>query len=134
MSLESVAAARHKPGVSLSLVVLLLVALCVAAIALAYTKHQSRQLFIELQALSAQRDDLNVEWGRLQLEQSSYAAHSLIEKKAAESLSLFRPSASEVFLISNDGDYRFVGLEPMSEELARLIEQRAEDAAVAAAQ
>ncbi|MEM7611235.1 MAG: cell division protein FtsL [Pseudomonadota bacterium] len=106
-------------GITLALAAL--AALCMAAAAVVYTKHQSRQLFIELQDLSKQRDALNTEWGRLQLEQSTYAAHSLIEDKAMDSLALSRPQTGEVFLINDDGDYRFVGLEPMSEELASLL-------------
>lgn len=132
MSVISKSASDNAQRMSMSLIVVLLLALCVTAIALTYTKHQSRQLFVELQTLSRERDNLNEEWVQLQLEQSTYAAHSLIEKKAAKSLSLYRPSAHEVFLITDSGDFRFVGLEPMSEELALLLErQRAETSAVA---
>lgn len=99
-----------------------LIALCGAAVGLIYTKHQSRALFIELQSLSKQRDALNIEWGRLQLEQRAYAAHSLIEEKAAGALALKRPDSSEIFLISDDGDYRFVGLEPVSGDLGMTFE------------
>ncbi|MEO0575394.1 MAG: cell division protein FtsL [Pseudomonadota bacterium] len=132
MSVLSKSRSGNAESVSMSLIVILLLALCVTAIALAYTKHQSRRLFVELQTLSRERDSLNEEWVQLQLEQSTYAAHSLIEKKAATSLSLYRPAAHEVFLITDAGDFRFVGLEPMSEELALLLErQQTETSAVA---
>lgn len=106
-------------GMTLALAAL--IALVASAVGVIYTKHESRKLFIELQSLSKERDALNIEWGRLQLEQSTYAAHSLIESKAAGPLALKRPASSEIFLITDNGDYRFVGLEPVSEELAQLL-------------
>ena len=53
----------------------LLLAVIATAVSAAYAKHQSRKLFIELQALEQQRDAMNIEWGQLQLEQSTYATH-----------------------------------------------------------
>lgn len=71
----------------------------VSAMALVYTKHESRKLFIELEQLTAVRDELNIEWGQLQIEQSTWATHARIERVATESLSLSRPLAAEVFVI-----------------------------------
>lgn len=71
----------------------------VSAIALVYTKHESRKLFVELEALTHERDGLNIEWGQLQIEQSTWAQHARIEKVATEDLSLVRPEASEIFVI-----------------------------------
>ncbi len=45
-----------------------------SAMALIYTKHESRKLFIELEQLTTERDELNIEWGQLQIEQSTWAA------------------------------------------------------------
>lgn len=112
MSRPAASAAKGLRLGSTTFALVAVVAAAAAAIALAYTKHESRKSFIELQRLSEARDALNIEYGRLQLEQSSYAAHGLIETKADDVLSLKRPSAEEVFLIGDDGDYRFVGLEP----------------------
>jgi cell division protein FtsL len=55
---------------------LLLLAVIATAISAAYAKHQSRKLFIELQELEEQRDAMNVEWGQLQLEQSTSICRS----------------------------------------------------------
>ena len=104
---------------STTLALVALGAATAAAVALAYTKHESRKHFIELQRLSRERDALNTEWTRLQIEQAAYAAHSLIETKADGDLSLKRPAPGDVFLIGDDGDYRFVGLEPAADDATR---------------
>ncbi len=71
----------------------------ISAIALVYTKHESRKLFVELEGLNSERDELNIEWGQLQIEQSTWAQHARIEKVATEDLSLVRPDAGEIFVI-----------------------------------
>lgn len=71
----------------------------VSAIALVYTKHESRRYFVELEALTTERDELNIEWGQLQIEQSTWATHGRIEQVANDELSLVRPEATEVFVI-----------------------------------
>jgi cell division protein FtsL len=70
-----------------------------SAIALVYTKHESRKLFVELEGLTQQRDELNIEWGQLQIEQSTWAQHARIEQVATDDLSLVRPDATEIFVI-----------------------------------
>ncbi|HEX7718904.1 MAG TPA: cell division protein FtsL, partial [Woeseiaceae bacterium] len=51
------------------LLALVLAVVCVmSAMALVYTKHESRKLFVELEQLTSQRDQLNIEWGQLQIE------------------------------------------------------------------
>ena len=69
------------------------------AMALVYTKHESRRLFVELESLTDERDRLNIEWGQLQIEQSTWATHARIEKVATDDLSLVRPDSSEIFII-----------------------------------
>lgn len=100
---------------STTLALVAMVAAAAAAVALAYTKHESRKHFMELQKLSRERDALNVEWSQLQLEQGTHAAHSEIEKKAKGPLALRSPEPGDVFLIGDDGDYRVVGLEPAAD-------------------
>ena len=70
-----------------------------SAMALVYTKHESRKLFVELEALTHERDNLNIEWGQLQIEQSTWATHARIERVATDDLSLARPASSEIFII-----------------------------------
>ncbi len=80
--------------------VLVFAAICViSAMALVYTKHEARKLFVELEMLTHERDDLNIEWGQLQIEQSTWATHARIEQVAADRLSLVRPQATEILVI-----------------------------------
>jgi cell division protein FtsL len=82
------------------LLIMTFAVVCVmSAIALIYTKHESRKLFVELEALTTERDELNIEWGQLQIEQSTWATHARIERVAAEQLSLVRPRATEIYVI-----------------------------------
>ncbi len=70
-----------------------------SSLALVYTKHESRKLFVELESLTHERDELNIEWGQLQIEQSTWATHARIEQVATDDLSLVRPVASEIYVI-----------------------------------
>ncbi len=67
--------------------------------ALIYTKHESRKLFVELEGLTHARDELNIEWGQLQIEQSTWATHARIEQVATDDLSLVRPQPTDIFVI-----------------------------------
>jgi len=71
----------------------------ISAVAIIYTKHQSRNLFVVLEQLNTERDELNIEWGQLQIEQSTWATHARIEQVATDTLGLARPSASELNII-----------------------------------
>jgi cell division protein FtsL len=80
--------------------VLVFAVVCVtSAMALVYTKHEARKLFVELESLTQERDELNIEWGQLQIEQSTWATHARIEQVATDDLELMRPEATEIFVI-----------------------------------
>ena len=88
--------AQHHPF----LLVIAFALVCVlSAMALVYTKHESRRLFVELEQLTHERDELNIEWGQLQIEQSTWATHARIEQVATDDLSLVRPQSTEIFVI-----------------------------------
>ena len=80
-------------------VALLMLGVMGSALGVIYTKHQSRKLFVELQALHKEADELNIEWGRLQLEQSAWSSHGRIEKVARKKLQMKLPGANEVLYI-----------------------------------
>jgi len=82
-----------------ALVFIFSVVCVLSALALVYTKHESRKLFVELETLTHERDELNIEWGQLQIEQSTWATHARIEQVATDDLSLVRPVASEIYVI-----------------------------------
>ncbi len=82
------------------LLVVVFAAVCViSAMAIVYTKHESRKLFVELEGLAHERDSLNIEYGQLQIEQSTWATHARIERVANEELSLVRPESTEIYVI-----------------------------------
>jgi cell division protein FtsL len=82
------------------LLVFVFAVVCVlTSMALVYTKHESRKLFIELEGHTHERDDLNIEWGQLQIEQSTWATHARIERVATDDLSLVRPEATDIYVI-----------------------------------
>jgi cell division protein FtsL len=82
------------------LLTMVFVVVCMmSAIAMVYTKHESRKQFVELEELTTERDELNIEWGQLQIEQSTWATHARIERVASEELSLVRPKSTEIYVI-----------------------------------
>jgi cell division protein FtsL len=87
---------RHE----LSVCVVLAFAVVVSAVWVASARHQARQLFIELEALNRERDRLQVDWGRLQLEQSAWAAHPRVESLAREDIGLDLPDQRTVVLVT----------------------------------
>ncbi len=91
--------AMGKPGQPILLLMIFAVVCVISAIALVFTKHESRKLFVELEQLTTERDQLNIEWGQLQIEQSTWATHARIERVALEELSLVRPKSTEIYLI-----------------------------------
>jgi len=78
---------------------LLLLALFISALAVVFTQHESRKRFVALQELYRIRDTMSVEWGRLQLEQSTYANDARVERVARKQLDMGRPPADAVQVI-----------------------------------
>ena len=70
-----------------------------SAIGVIYSKHESRKLFVELDLLKKERDQMNVEWGRLQLEQSTLATHGRIERIAKKRLNMVTPEYEQVLIV-----------------------------------
>jgi cell division protein FtsL len=73
--------------------------LLVSSIAVVWTRHETRSLFIQLQGLNAQRDALDIEWGQLKIEQSAWATHGRVEQTARADLKMVIPKAEEVQLV-----------------------------------
>ena len=71
-----------------------------SALALVNAKHEARQLFVELERLNGERDRLQVEWGQLQLEQSTWATHARMESLGRGELALVTPAPSDIILLS----------------------------------
>ena len=78
----------------------LALAVFVSALAGVYAKHKSRKLFVELQALVAERDRLETDWGRLQIEQSTQGSHARVESIAREKLAMRTPTEEDRNLVA----------------------------------
>ncbi len=73
--------------------------LIVCALSLVGSQHQARKLFVELQAEQDRARSLEVEFGQLQLEQSTWATHSRIERVASRELDMRVPPVSRVRVV-----------------------------------
>jgi cell division protein FtsL len=65
-----------------------------------YSKHCARELFVELEQLNTRRDNLEIEWGQLQLEQSSWSTHAFVESVASKKLHMAMPPPRDIKLVS----------------------------------
>lgn len=84
----------------LSLCAPLAVAVVISGVWAIKTKHQARQLFVELESLNRERDRLQVDWGRWQLEESALGNHSLVESLARDRLSMARPQPEQIIVVA----------------------------------
>ena len=84
----------------LSLCVLLAATVVISAVWVVTAKHQARQLFVELEALNRERDRLQVDWGRLQLEESAWGTHARVETLSRRSLFLELPAPEEIVVVA----------------------------------
>lgn len=82
------------------LVVLLIVAVLGSGVGVVYTQHANRQLFVEWQKLQAERDDLEVEWELLRLEQSTLVTDAAVEAVARARLNMLAPDPGAILYIA----------------------------------
>lgn len=82
---------------------LLLAILLGCALALVTSQHIARKLYVELEKERELSARLEIEYGQLQLEQSTWATHSRIEKIATRDLQLRTPSASRIQVLAAEG-------------------------------
>lgn len=74
----------------------LVVIALVCALSTVASNHRARKLFIEFEREQARMRDLDVEWGQLQLEQSTWANHARVEKIARDKLGMRAPLPAKV--------------------------------------
>jgi cell division protein FtsL len=80
-------------------VLLLAAAVVASGIWIVAVEHRSRQLFIETESLGRELDRLQVDWGRLQIEQSTFGTPSRIEVLARQRLHLTEPSDNQLVVV-----------------------------------
>jgi len=81
------------------LLVVMILASIASAIGVVYARHRHRLLFVELAKLEKVRDELNIEFGRLQLEQATVAESNRIDQVARVRLGMKFPEAGDVVVV-----------------------------------
>jgi cell division protein FtsL len=70
-----------------------------SGIAVVYARQQHREAYKELTRLQKERDELNIEFSRLQLEQATWAETNRIEQVATERLGMSFPANAELLVV-----------------------------------
>jgi cell division protein FtsL len=78
---------------------ILLLAIILSSVGVVYARHQNRMLFVELQALGYEKDRMDVEWGQLQLEQSTLTTHGQVEQAARARLGMISPGPDNFVIL-----------------------------------
>jgi cell division protein FtsL len=81
---------------------LLLAVLVACALGLVTSQHRGRKLFSELERAHERARELDVDYGRLQLEASTWGLHSRVERIAVGTLGLRAPDARRVRVLARD--------------------------------
>ena len=80
-------------------VAVLVLANVITAIGVAHARHRHRQLYVDLTRLERARDEINIEFGRLQLEQATWAESNRIDQVARQRLGMRFPEAGEIVVV-----------------------------------
>jgi len=81
------------------LLIILLACTIASAIGVVFMRHRHRQLFVELSKLEHARDEINIEFGRLQLEQATLAQATRVDQEARGRLGMKFPEAADIVVI-----------------------------------
>jgi cell division protein FtsL len=81
---------------------LLLAVLVACAIGLVTSQHRARKLFSDLEREQDRARELDIDYGRLQLEASTWGLHQRVEKIATGMLGMRTPDPRRVRLISKE--------------------------------
>jgi len=74
----------------------------VAGLSIVATTHENRFAFNELQVLRDQANGLEVEWGQLLIEQSTFGVEGRIEQKAFEQLQMEVPDIAKIVMVDHE--------------------------------
>ncbi|MEO9947126.1 MAG: cell division protein FtsL [Paraglaciecola sp.] len=79
--------------------VLLFLAVMVSAALVILSAHHNRQMSIAIERLMQEKDQLDVEWRHLVLEQSALTEHNRIEALVKKQLNMHRPKPSQEVVV-----------------------------------
>ncbi len=94
--------AKNRTWSSPLLPLLLLLMAIVCALGVVAAQHKARKLFVELQMGKERAQQMEVEWGQLQLEQSTWAMPVRVEKIAVAKLQMQAPQGGQTRLIYSE--------------------------------
>jgi cell division protein FtsL len=77
----------------------LIMSIVASSLGVVASQHQARKLYAAVEREQQRTQQLDVEWGQLQLEQSTWAAHSRVEKLAREKLGMRVPQPGQIVAI-----------------------------------
>ena len=78
---------------------LLIFAVLGSGVAVVYARQEHRQAYVQLNRLQRERDEINIEFSRLQLEQATWAETNRIEQVATQRIGMVFPQAAELVVI-----------------------------------
>jgi cell division protein FtsL len=90
----------RRNGFLLVAVPVLWIATLASAAGAIYCKHRARDLFVQVEVLDARRDNLEIEWGQLQLEQSAWSTHAFVEQVARTRLHMVMPPPKDIEIVA----------------------------------
>ncbi len=82
--------------------IILFLVLILTALGVVAAQHQSRKLYFELQQSQEAAKQYEIEWGQLQLEQSTWAMHSRLEQVAGQFLHMQVPDSKRIQIVVPD--------------------------------
>ena len=86
-------------SLGIAVLLLLLAAVVASAVGVVYARQESRSMFVELTRLIGERDGLNFEYGRLELEQATVAEANRIEQIARTRFGMISPQPATTVVI-----------------------------------
>ena len=76
--------------------VILLIIVIACALGVVTSQHKARKLYVELQKEKNKAQQMDVEWGQLQLEQGTLVMPSRVEKLASRQLQMLVPQPDQI--------------------------------------
>jgi cell division protein FtsL len=80
-------------------IVLLALMVFVSGFSVIYAKDWQRRLYIQSQNTTAQANQLQTEWGKLLLEQSTWSMQARVESIASHKLDMVMPAAKQIVMV-----------------------------------
>jgi cell division protein FtsL len=82
-----------------AVVFLLVLAVIASSMGVVYARHEGRKQFVQLQSLVYEKERMDVEWGQLQLEQSTLTTQGQIERAARTRLGMINPAPEQMVIL-----------------------------------